>query len=115
MGITTSTGMGPGMGMGAPGEMTWKLTQTGNTFMGTVSFAGFMGAGTMTVTGTMNGKTGTFTMTMPNGAMPMMGCTGATTGTFDMDDMMLVMHGTYAGSTTCHGPFDHGQMTMAHK
>ena len=116
----TTMGMSAGsMGMGMPGgsmgNMTWQMTQTGSTFTGTVSFANYHGNGSMQVSGTMNGKTGTFTMTMPNGTMPMSGCSGQVTGTFDMDDMMVKMTGTYTGSTTCTGPFDHGQMTMSRR
>jgi hypothetical protein len=117
-GATMGMSMGS-MGMGMPGgpmgEMTWLMTQTGNTFTGTVSFANYRGNGTMTVSGTINGRTGTFTMTMPTGTMPMAGCGGQVTGTFDMDDMMVQMRGTYSGSTTCSGPFDHGQMTMTRR
>jgi len=111
MGMSTgSTGMGmPG---GSMGDMIWQMTQTGSTFAGTVSFSGYHGGGRMLISGTMKGKTGSFTMTMPNGAMPMAGCSGQATGMFDMDDMMVQMHGSYTGSTTCSGPFDHGQMTM---
>jgi len=113
----TTMGMSMGsMGMGMPGgsmgNMTWQMTQTGSTFTGTVSFANYHGNSPMQVSGTMNGKTGTFTMTMPTGTMPMSGCSGQATGTFDMDDMMVKMTGSYTGSTTCTGPFDHGQMTM---
>jgi len=105
--------MGMGMPGGSMGNMTWQLTQTGTMFTGTVMFANYHGNGSMQVSGTMNGKSGTFMMTMPNGTMPMAGCSGQVTGTFDMDDMMVKMTGTYAGSTTCAGPFDHGQMTMS--
>jgi hypothetical protein len=114
----TTMGMSMGsMGMGMPGgsmgTMTWQITQTGTTFTGTVSFANYHGNGSMQVSGTMDGKNGTFTMTMPNGTMPMAGCSGQVTGTFDMDDKMVKLTGTYTGSTTCTGPFDHGQMTMS--
>ena len=112
MGMSTGS-MGMGMPGGSMGNMTWQMTQTGTTFTGTVSFANYHGNGSMQVSGTMNGKTGTFTMTMPNGTMPMSGCTGQVTGTFDMDDMMVLMRGSYTGSTSCFGAFDHGQMTMS--
>jgi len=112
MGMSTGS-MGMGMPGGSMGNMTWQLTQTGSSFTGTVSFANYHGNGSMQVSGTMNGKTGTFTMTMPNGTMPMAGCSGQVTGTFDMDDMMAKMTGAYTGSTTCRGPFDHGQMAMS--
>jgi hypothetical protein len=105
--------MGMGMPGGSMGNMTWQITQTGTTFTGTVSFANYHGNSPMQVSGTMNVKTGTFTMTMPNGTMPMAGCSGQVTGAFDMDDMMVKMTGSYIGSTTCTGPFDHGQMTMS--
>jgi len=113
MGISVGSGMG--MGMASAGTMTWQITQNGNSFMGTVTFSGFRGGTTMSVTGTINGRTGTFAMTMPDGSMPMARCTGTTAGTFDMDDMLTQMNGAYAGSTTCNGPFDHGQMTLAKK
>jgi hypothetical protein len=29
-----------------------------------------------------------------------------------MDDMMTQLHGTYAGTHSCGGPFDRGQMSM---
>jgi hypothetical protein len=114
MGMSTGS-MGMGMPGGSMGNMTWQTTQTGSTFTGTVGFANHHGNGPMQVSGTMNGKTGTFTMTMPNGTMPMAGCSGQVSGTFDLDDLMVQMHGSYAGSTTCSGPFDHGQMKMNRK
>jgi hypothetical protein len=114
MGMST-TGMGMGMSAGPVGTMTWKISQSGAAFSGTVSFSGYNGGSPMMVTGTMNGKSGTFVMTMPSGSMPMAmaACSGQTTGTFDMDDLMVQMHGSYTGSNTCAGAFTNGQMTMA--
>jgi len=66
----------------------------------------------MTVSGTMSGHSGTFTMTMPSGSMMMAGCTAGASGTFDMDDLMTQMHGTYSGTNSCTGAFDHGQMSF---
>ena len=57
----------------------------------------------------------TFTMTMPNGSMMTATCSAIGTGTFDLDDLMIQMHGTYAGSNSCSGPFDHGQMFMSRR
>jgi hypothetical protein len=111
MGMSTGS-MGMGMAGGSMGDMIWQMTQTGSTFAGTVSFSSYHGGGQILISGTMNGKTGSFTMTMPSGAMPMAACSGQASGTFDMDDMMVQMHGSYTGSTTCSGPFDHGQLTM---
>jgi hypothetical protein len=112
---TASDSSGSMMGAGLTSAMMnnahWSITQTGNTFSGTMQFSGYMG-GTMTVNGTMNGHSGTFTMTIPSGSMMMAGCTATASGTFDMDDMMTQFQGTYAGMNNCSGAFDHGQMSM---
>jgi hypothetical protein len=63
----------------------------------------------------MNGKTGTFAMTMPSRTMPVAGCSGQASGAFDMDDTIVLMHGSCAGSATGSGPFTNGQMTMSRK
>lgn len=34
------------------------------------------------------------------------------TRTFDMDDIVTLLHSTYAGTNSYGGPFDHGQMSM---
>jgi hypothetical protein len=76
------------------------------------------GGSAITVSGIMNGKTGSFTMTMPVGSMSSMmsgSCTSTATGTFDMDDMMTQFHGTYAGTNSCAGSFNGGQMSMLHQ
>jgi len=105
--------MGSGMSGATAGATTCKLTQSGSAFSGTMRVAG--SGATMMVNGTMNGKTGNFTMTMPMGSMMSSGCTSTASGTFDMDDMMTQLHGTYAGTNSCGGPFDHGQMSMLHQ
>jgi hypothetical protein len=105
--------MGSGMSGATAGATTWQLTQSGSAFSGTMRLAG--SGSTMMVNGTMNGKTGSFTMTMPMGSMMSSGCTSTASGTFDMDDMMTQLHGTYAGTNSCGGPFDHGQMSMLHQ
>ncbi len=33
----------------------------------------------------------------------------------DMDDMMTQLHGSYTGTNSCSGPFDHGQMFLVHR
>ena len=112
---TSADSSGSMMGAGLSGTMmagtSWTITQTGETFTGTMQFAGYQG-GTMTVAGTMTGRTGTFTMTMPSGTMMMGACTATATGTFEMDDMMTTLHATYAGTNTCTGRFTDGQMSM---
>lgn len=111
---SSGTVMGAGMSQAMMANMTWQITQSGNTFTGTMQFPGYTGHGTMTVTGTINGNTATFTMTMPGGGMMGGGtCTVTATGTFSLDDMFTQMHGTYSGgSAMCGGPFDHGQLSM---
>ena len=103
--------MGAGLTSAMMNNAHWSITQTGNTFSGTMQFSGYMG-GTMTVTGAMSGHSGTFTMTIPSGSMMMAGCTATATGTFDMDDMMTQFQGSYAGMNSCVGAFDHGQMSL---
>ena len=94
--------MGMGMGGSPMGNMTWQLTQHADgTFTGTVGFSGYRGGGQMLVSGTMTGRTGTFTITMPNGTMPMAGCSGQASGTFDMDELMLTMHGNWPDRFKC--------------
>jgi hypothetical protein len=115
---SSGTMMGAGMTPAMMGNMTWEVTQTGNTFTGVMRFPGFPGHGSMTVTGTIDGNTARFTMTMPGGGMMgMMGatCTATATGTFDVDAFFAEMHGTYAGTTLCGGHFDRGRISMARR
>jgi hypothetical protein len=109
--------MGAGLTTAMMNNTQWTVTQNGGAFTGTMQFPGYMGmAGTtMTVNGTMTGHSGTFTMTMPSGSMMMAGCTATASGTFDMDDMMTQFHGTYAGTNSCSGMFNNGQLSMTHR
>lgn len=111
---STGSMMGAGMSGAMMGSMTWQVTQTGNMFSGTMQFPGYQG-GTMMVSGSLNGKTGALTMTMPMGSMMTGGCSATATGTFDMDDTVSQMHGTYVGTNSCSGPFDHGQMSLVRR
>jgi hypothetical protein len=104
--------MGAGLTSAQMSNAQWTITQNGASFAGTMQFGGYMMGGTMTVSGTMSGHSGTFTMTMPSGSMMMAGCTAGASGTFDMDDLMTQMHGTYSGTNSCTGAFDHGQMSF---
>ena len=109
--------MGSGMSGAAPGTTTWQVIQNGSAFSGTMHLPSYGGNAIM-VSGTMNGKTGTYTMTMPAGSMSSMmsgGCTSTAIGTFDMDDMMTQFRGTYAGTNSCGGQFNGGQMSMVHQ
>jgi hypothetical protein len=102
--------MGPGM-MGSVGNMTWAITQTGDSFTGVVGFGGFHYATRMTMTGTISGNGGTFTITMPGNSMPMATCSGTTTGMFTIDPATGQMRGTYTGANNCMGAFS-GQLTL---
>lgn len=108
--------MGSGMSASMMGQMTWHITQTGNTFDGTMQFPGYPGHGTMRISGTIDGATVTFTMTVPAGMMPGMmtgSCTATANGTLDINELMSQMHGSYSGSNTCSGPFDHGRLSLS--
>jgi hypothetical protein len=105
--------MGSGMSGATAGATTWQVTQSGSVFSGTMRVGGSGSA--MMVSGTMNGKTGSFTMNMPMGSMMSSGCTSTANGTFDMDDRMTQLHGTYTGTNSCRGAFDHGQISMLHQ
>ncbi len=111
---STGSMMGAGLSASMMGNTTWNITQTGSAFSGTMQFPGYQG-GTMAVSGIMTGNTGTFTMTIPAGSMMTGGCSATATGTFDMDDMRTQMHGTYTGTNSCSGPFNSGQMSLAHR
>lgn len=112
---SSGTMMGAGMSASMMSNMTWQITQTGNAFAGVMQFPGYAGGGAMTVSGTINGTTATFTMTMPGGSMMTGTCNAVANGTFDMDSLMTQMHGTYSGSNSCMGAFDHGQMSMTRR
>lgn len=115
---TDSTGsmMGAGMTSAMFDNMTWNIVQTGNTFTGTMQFAGYngmMSGRQMTISGVINGSTATFTMTMPAGSMmSSVTCTATSTGTFDFVSAMTQIHGAYNGTNSCTGPFGNGQVTL---
>lgn len=108
---TASDSTGSMMGAGMMGTPTWTITQTGNSFSGTMQLPGHMG-GQMTVSGTISGNTCTYTMTMPAGSMMSGQCTATASGACDVDSMMTQFHGTYTGMNSCTGPFNQGNMSM---
>jgi len=113
--VSDSTGsmMGAGLSEAMMSRMTWQITHAGNTFTGTMQFPGYGGHGPMTVSGTIDGSTATFTMSMPSGGMMSGSCTATASGRFDINQFMTEMHGTYSGSNTCSGPFDHGHLSLS--
>lgn len=112
---SSGTMMGAGMSASMMANMTWQITQTGDSFSGTMQFPDQRGPGPMTISGTITGHTATFTMTMPRGSMMTATCTAVASGTFDVNDLFTQMHGTYAGTNMCGGPFDRGQMSMTRR
>lgn len=107
---SSGTMMGSGMTASMMSNMTWQITQTGNTFTGTMQFPGYTG-GMMTVSGAINGSTVTFTMTLSSGGM-MANCTAVANGALDLNALMTQIHGSYSGSNSCTGMFAGGQMSM---
>jgi hypothetical protein len=103
--------MGSGAMASTMGGAQWTITQSGNSFSGTMRLTGYSG-GTVRISGTLALRSGTFTMTMPTESMMGTGCSASATGSFDLDEAMVEFHGTYAGSNTCSGPFAGGQVTM---
>jgi hypothetical protein len=113
---STGSMMGAGMSAAMFDNMTWNIVQTGNTFTGTMQFPGYMARGPMTISGTINGSTATFTMTMPAGSMmSSVTCTATSTGTFDFAAVMTQIHGQYAGTNSCTGPFNQGQINLSRR
>jgi len=110
-GDSSGSMMGAGLSAAMMADTTWTITQTGGTFSGTMSFAGYTG-GAMTITGTLSGRTGTFTIAMPVHQMMMGACAATATGTLDLDDMMTVMHAVYTGTNTCTGRFTDGKLSL---
>lgn len=114
---TAALGTGGMMGQAGMGTMTWQLTQSGSNVTGTMRFTdmpGNMMGGTFS--GTMSGRDMTFTMDMPMGSMMSGGtCAVHASGTAHMDPDDMHMTGSYTGTNSCSGPFNHGQMTMTRR
>jgi len=111
---SSGTMMGTGMSQSMMANMTWQLTQSGNTFTGAMQFPGSSDSAIMSVSGTINGNTAV-NMKMEVGGMMMGTCTAVATGTFDMDELMTQIHGSYEGSNSCTGAFTRGQVSMTRR
>ena len=114
---SSSMGTGSMMGQADMGAMTWQLTQSGSTVIGSMSFAGsgMMGRMPGAFLGTISGDDITFTMDMPSNTMMSSGCSSKATGTCHINRTTMVMTGTYSGSNSCTGTYTGGQMTMTHR
>ena len=108
-------------------EMSWTVTQTGNSVTGTMSFRdtgrNMMGNGSMQ--GTINGSTVSFHMSVPNGGFSgmMSSCSMGMNGQATMSDDGHTMTGTYSGSMSgmmsggmmnqsCGGSMANGHFTL---
>jgi hypothetical protein len=109
--------------------MTWTVTQSGNSFTGSMGLRddnrGMMGTGTMR--GTLSGHAVTFHMDVPNGGFGgmMSSCSMAMDGQATISDDGHTMTGTYAGTMggmmaggmmngaqSCGGPMNDGHFTL---
>ena len=110
----TGTFSGSASDSSGPGQLTWRLTQTGTSVAGSVSLVALPSGitGTGSVAGTLTGTTLTFTMTIPRGGIPArptcsVSAEGRATGvTKD------TIPGTYSGSNSCSGAFTGGEFTL---
>lgn len=112
-----SMGTGSMMGQADMGTMTWQLTESGSTVIGSMSFSGSGMQGRMpgSFLGNMSGDDITFTMDMPSNTMMSSGCSSNATGTGHINRTTMVMTGTYSGKNICTGTYTGGQMTMTHR
>ncbi len=107
--------MGAGMSSSMMGSMSWQVTQAGGAFSGQMQFAGYQSRGTMSVSGAMNGTAGTFSMNIPSGSMMSGTCVATAQGTVELNAAMTEMHGTYSGTNSCTGAFDHGVVSLVRR
>ena len=112
---TTAASPGTMMGQSGMGEMTWRLTQTGNQVTGTVAFANMPSGMPGAMSGTMDADDMPFRLQMPMGSMMSAGCSVTTTGTAHLNRTTMTMTATYAGSNACSGPFADGHMNLARR
>lgn len=112
---STGAVMGAGPTGSSANAVTWRVTQTGDAFTGTIEFAGYPARTPMTVSGTIARTTATFTMSMPRGAIAPVTCSAVAHGVFEMDDRLTRMRGTYSGSNSCLGAFDRGNVSLVRR
>lgn len=96
------------------GDLQWQVTQSGETFTGTIAITDrtVPVTGRGTVSGTIAGGTARFTMVVPSGGFedPFGECSTTVTG--DATVSASVITGTYAGVSTCGGKVYGGQFTV---
>ena len=127
--LTSVTGSWTGTSSDSTGQekLVWKVTQTGNSITGTMSFSetgrSMMGNGSMQ--GTIKGSTMSFHMSVPSGGFSgmMSSCAMSVDGQATMSDDGHTMTGTYSGNMSgmmsggmmnqsCGGTMNDGKFTL---
>ena len=97
-----------------PGQMSWQVTQAGESFSGTMTITdtgtGLGGRGS--VSGTLSNASIHFSISIPAGGFdsPYAACTANVTG--DGQASTSSITGTYSGSNSCAGTITSGQLTL---
>jgi hypothetical protein len=111
----TGTWRGTASDSSGPGQMTWQLNQTGNSFSGTMTMTDT--ATTLTgrgsVSGTVSGSNLHFTITIQAGGFdaPYNGCTAQVDG--DAELSATTITGSYSGTNSCAGSVASGQLSLS--
>ena len=111
----TGTWSGTATDSSGPGNITWEVTQSGDSFSGTLTMtdesSGAHGRGS--VSGTVSRTTAAFSITIPAGGFddPWAACTATLTGTATVTSSSL--SGTFTGSNSCSGSVSAGQLTLS--
>jgi hypothetical protein len=113
----TGTWTGTASDPSGNGDMTWQLTQTGDSFSGNVtvtdSSSNYSGRGT--VSGGVLGTLIHFTVTIPAGGFdgPWASCTASVSGDGQLSSTEITS--AYSGSNSCSGQIAVGQLTLTKK
>ncbi len=110
----TATWSGPASDSSGLGEVTWRITQSGTAFSGTLLLTdaetGVSGRGA--VSGTIAGSSIDFLMTVPAGGFegPYTSCAASVSGNARAASSSIT--GTYSGSNSCSGAIGSGQLKL---
>ena len=110
----TGTWNGPASDSSGPGTMTWRVTQAGSSFAGDLTLedtaTGVRGSGT--ISGSVTGGSVRFSIDVPAGGFgaPFVLCAAEVAGEAQLTSTSLT--GTYAGTNSCTGTIESGEMTL---